>query len=86
MHPVLRLYEDVLSTTETIAFRLPPLPRFIFVVHGSAAIAGGMVKAGEAWQGDRARSRSSRDPTASPAGAGSSRAAMPAQRSPARPA
>jgi hypothetical protein len=53
MHPVLRLYEDVLSTIETIPFRLPPLPRFIFVVHGSAAIAGGVVKAGEAWQGER---------------------------------
>jgi len=53
MHPVLRLYEDVLSTTETIPFRLPPLPRFIFVVHGSAAIAGRVVKAGEAWQGER---------------------------------
>jgi hypothetical protein len=53
MHPVLRLYEDVLSSSETIPFRLPPLPRFIFVVHGSAAIAGGVVKAGEAWQGSR---------------------------------
>jgi hypothetical protein len=53
MHPVLRLYEDVLSTAETIPFRLPPLPRFIFVTHGSAAIAGGVVKAGEAWQGER---------------------------------
>jgi hypothetical protein len=51
MHPVLRLYEDVLSTAETIAFRLPPLPRFIFVVHGSATIAGKALKAGEGWQG-----------------------------------
>ena len=40
MHPVLRLYEDVLSSAENVAFRLPPLPRFIFVVHGSATIAG----------------------------------------------
>ena len=53
MHPVLRLYEDVLSTAETVEFRLPPLPRFIFVVHGSAAIGGRVVKAGEAWQGER---------------------------------
>jgi hypothetical protein len=53
MHPVLRLYEDVLSTAGTTPFRLPPLPRFIFVTHGSAAIAGGVVKAGEAWQGER---------------------------------
>ena len=37
MHPVLRLYEDVLSSDENVAFQLPPLPRFIFVVHGSAA-------------------------------------------------
>jgi hypothetical protein len=52
MHPVLRLYEDVLSTAETIAFRLPPLPRFIFVVQGGASIGGKTVKAGEAWQGE----------------------------------
>ena len=36
MHPVLRLYEDVLSSAENVEFQLPPLPRFIFVVHGSA--------------------------------------------------
>ena len=35
MHPVLRLYEDVLSNVETVEFRLPALPRFIFVTHGS---------------------------------------------------
>jgi hypothetical protein len=52
MHPVLRLYEDVLSSAETLQFRLPPLPRFIFVVHGSATIAGKSVSAGEAWQGE----------------------------------
>jgi hypothetical protein len=52
MHPVLRLYEDVLSNTETIAFRLPPLPRFIFVVHGSATIAGKPVSEGATWQGE----------------------------------
>ena len=40
MHPVLRLYEDVLSSAETVEFQLPPLPRFIFVVHGSATIGG----------------------------------------------
>ena len=38
MHPVLRLYEDVLSSAETVEFNLPPLPRFIFVAHGSATI------------------------------------------------
>jgi hypothetical protein len=52
MHPILRLYEDVLSTAETIPFQLPPLPRFIFVVHGSATIGGQALKAGEAWQGE----------------------------------
>ena len=52
MHPVLRLYEDVLSSAETIEFQLPPLPRFIYVVHGQALIAGETVNAGEAWQGD----------------------------------
>lgn len=52
MHPVLRLYEDVLSSTETIPFRLPPLPRFIFVVHGSATIGGKSLAAGETWQGE----------------------------------
>jgi hypothetical protein len=51
MHPVLRLYEDALSSSETVEFRLPPLPRFIFVVHGGATIAGKPLKAGEGWQG-----------------------------------
>jgi hypothetical protein len=52
MHPVLRLYEDVLSSAENVVFELPPLPRFIFVVHGSATIAGKPVGEGEAWQGE----------------------------------
>jgi hypothetical protein len=52
MHPVLRLYEDVLSSAESVEFRLPPLPRFIFVVHGGATVGGRIVKAGEAWQGE----------------------------------
>jgi hypothetical protein len=50
MHPVLRLYEDVLSSAETIEFLLPPLPRFIFVVHGSATIGGEAVAEGASWQ------------------------------------
>src|SRR5438105_12488571 len=54
MHHVRRLYEDVLSSTENVAFRLPPLPRFIFVVHGSAMIAGKTLNEGEAWQGEAA--------------------------------
>ena len=52
MHPVLRLYEDVLSSAENVEFRLAPLPRFIFVAHGSATIDGKAVGANEGWQGD----------------------------------
>lgn len=52
MHPVLRLYEDVLSSAENVEFRLAPLPRFIFVVHGSATIDGKAVNEGEDWQGE----------------------------------
>ena len=52
MHPVLRLYEDVLSSAENVAFQLPPVPRFIFVVHGSAKIGGKTLNEGEAWQGE----------------------------------
>jgi len=54
MHPVLRLYEDVLSTAETLEFKLPPLLRFILVVHGSALVDGETLNAGEAWQGEGA--------------------------------
>jgi hypothetical protein len=52
MHPVLRLYEDVLSSAENVVFTLPPLPRFILIVHGSATIDGKMVSEGEGWQGE----------------------------------
>ena len=54
MHPTMRLYEDVLSSAENVEFRLPPFPRFIFIVHGSAKIAGTMLNEGEAWQGEAA--------------------------------
>jgi hypothetical protein len=54
MHPVLRLYEDVLSSAENVEFQLPPLPRFIFVVHGSAMIGGKTVNEDEAWQDEGA--------------------------------
>jgi len=54
MHPVLRLYEDVLSSAENVEFQLAPLPHFIFVVHGNATIAGKPVNEGEAWQGEDA--------------------------------
>ena len=54
MHPTMRLYEDVLSSAENVEFRLPPLPRFIFIVHGSAKVAGTTLSEGEAWQGEAA--------------------------------
>jgi hypothetical protein len=52
MQPVLRLYEDVLSSAENVEFRLAPLPRFIFVTHGTATIDGKTLNEGDAWQGD----------------------------------
>jgi hypothetical protein len=52
MHPVLRLYEDILSSADKVELRLPPLPRFIFVAHGGAMIGGKVLAAGEAWQGE----------------------------------
>lgn len=52
MHPVLRLYEDVLSTAHATELRLPPLPRFVYVVHGSAVIDGTSVDADAGWQGE----------------------------------
>jgi hypothetical protein len=54
MHPVLRLYEDVLSNAETVEFRLPAAPRVIFVMHGAAAIGGTHMHEGEAWHGQDA--------------------------------
>ncbi len=54
MHPVLRLYEDVLSSAENVEFRLAPRPRFIYVLHGTATIDGKTLNEGEAWQGDGA--------------------------------
>ena len=52
MHPVLRFYEDVLSSAENVEFKLPPLPRFLMVMHGSAHIEGHAVAEGEGWQGE----------------------------------
>ena len=47
MYPVLRLYEDVLSSEGEMA--LPALPRMIFVVHGLLAISTLMFNEHEAW-------------------------------------
>jgi hypothetical protein len=52
MHPELRLYEDVLPNGGEAA--LPVLPRMIFVVHGSLAVAGRTLNDGEAWSGEGA--------------------------------
>src|SRR5262249_7529547 len=51
MHPILRLYEDVLAK-ESPEIGLPPAPRMIFVVHGSATFEGRAVGDGEAWHGE----------------------------------
>jgi hypothetical protein len=53
MTPILRLYEDVLSS-EARDLRLPPLPRMIFVVHGTLTVAAHTFAADQAWQGDGA--------------------------------
>ncbi len=52
MHPVLRLCEDILSNDAVLA--LPALPRMIFVVHGSVAIADRTSSDGETWHGEAA--------------------------------
>jgi len=52
MVPVLRLYEDVLSNDATVA--LPALPRMIFVVHGTIAIADSALRDNDAWSGEGA--------------------------------
>ncbi len=53
MHPMLRLYEDVLSNTGAEA-ALPALPRMIFVAHGSLTIADCALHDDEAWSGEDA--------------------------------
>ena len=57
MHPLLRLYEDVLPNDAEVS--LPALPRMIFVVHGSVvcgsrAIADKLLHDNEAWSGEGA--------------------------------
>jgi hypothetical protein len=52
MHPELRFYEDVLSDDGEAA--LPALPRMIFVVYGSLAVADRTLSDGEAWSGEGA--------------------------------
>jgi hypothetical protein len=52
MRPVLRLYEDVLSSAAKVS--LPALPRMIFVVHGAVVIADRALHSEEAWSGEGA--------------------------------
>jgi hypothetical protein len=54
MHPTLRLYEDVLANHGALRLELPALPRMIFIVHGTATIAGSTWSDGEAWHGEEA--------------------------------
>src|SRR5579863_9276588 len=53
MPPVLRLYEDVLSS-ESAEVSLPALPRMIFVAHGGVTIGDRTLRDGEAWNGEGA--------------------------------
>jgi hypothetical protein len=50
MPPVLRLYEDVVSS-DSAEINLPALPRVIFVVHGAVTIGDRPLRDGEAWSG-----------------------------------
>ena len=52
MHPVLRLYEDVLSNAGMLT--LPAAARMIFVAHGSATIESRTLGDNEAWHGEGA--------------------------------
>jgi hypothetical protein len=53
MHPILRLYEDILSGGAA-EVALPAHARMIFVVHGAAAVAGRTLGDGEVWHGEGA--------------------------------
>src|SRR5262249_12434951 len=51
MHPILRLYEDVLAN-DSPEVGLPQAPGMVFVGHGSATLEGRGVGDGEAWHGE----------------------------------
>ncbi len=53
MPAILSLYEDTLSA-DSAPDALPAMPRMVFVVHGSAAIAGRSLGDGDAWFGEGA--------------------------------
>src|ERR1700720_3577415 len=50
MQPVLRLYEDTLSSGSEAL--LPALPRVVFVVHGALRVGDRGIDGGEAWHGE----------------------------------
>jgi hypothetical protein len=52
--PIMRLYEDVLSSAAPATLMLPALPRMIFLLHGSATIDGRTLNEGEVWHGEEA--------------------------------
>jgi hypothetical protein len=54
MPAIMRLFEDVFPNAPGRAIELAPLPRFIFVVHGSATIGGRALGDGETWHGEGA--------------------------------
>ena len=51
MHPILRLYEDILPG-DAQEIPVPPLPRMIFAVRGMLTVGGRVLGAGEAWYGE----------------------------------
>jgi hypothetical protein len=53
MRPVLRLHEDILASNAGDV-RLPPLPRMLFVVHGTVGVEGRSIGDGQAWHGEGA--------------------------------
>ena len=50
MQPLLRLFEDTIGGAVT-EVKLKPLPRMVFVVHGTVTIDGKSFADGEAWHG-----------------------------------
>jgi hypothetical protein len=52
----LRLYEDTFSADAILDGTLPAMPRMVFVVHGTATIAGRAYRDGEAWFGEESTS------------------------------
>jgi hypothetical protein len=56
MPVILRLHEDTFSADGALDGPLPAMPRMVFVVHGTAAIADKTLGDGEAWFGEGAAS------------------------------